>query len=167
MLFFIFLLAANDYFVNSRFLHFGKVCPCFQAGLLCEITFLKLLYVCIYIYIDGLKVDGVARARCKNYNEMVTNARGMKSHFNACSKKTGDCSTTGSSAAKQHRLIQSTLRVSSTGHTKQQEFDASITKFRRNLSSSPQIMIIVLLATILIQRMRQMLSITSKISMSK
>ena len=35
----------------------------------------------------------------------------------------------GASAAKQPRLIQSTLQVSSTGHTKQQENDAAITKF--------------------------------------
>ena len=71
------------------------------------------------------------QARCKNCNhEMVNNAERMKSHFNACSKKTRDCSAwEGDSAAKQPRLIQSTLEGSSTGHTKQQEFDAAITKF--------------------------------------
>ena len=53
----------------------------------------------------------------------------MKSHFNACSKKTSDCSASeGASTAKKHRLIQSTLQVSSTRHTKQQ-IDAATTKF--------------------------------------
>ena len=54
----------------------------------------------------------------------------MKSHFIACSKKIGDCSTfEEASAAKQPRLYESTLQVSSSGHTEQQEIDASITKF--------------------------------------
>ena len=84
----------------------------------------------IWIRFDAIKADGVARVRCKNCNhEMVNNAERMKSHFHACSTKTGDCSASeGASAAKQPRLIQSTLQVSSTGHTKQQEIDAAITK---------------------------------------
>ena len=61
----------------------------------------------------------------------------MRSHFIACSKKTGDCSASdGASAAKQPRLIQSTLQVSSTGRTKQQEIDAAITKFVVGTNSS-------------------------------
>ena len=84
-----------------------------------------------WINFDAIKADGLARARCKNCNhEMVNNAERMKSHFNACSKKTRDCSASeGASAAEQPRLIQSTLQVSSTGHTKQQEIDVAITKF--------------------------------------
>ena len=80
---------------------------------------------------DAIKVDGVATARCKNSNhEMLNNAERMKSHFNACPEKTGNCSASErASAAKQPRLIQSTLQVSSTGHTKQIEFDAATTKF--------------------------------------
>ena len=46
----------------------------------------------IWIHFDAIKVDGVAGARCKKCNhEMVNNAERMKSHFNACPKKTGDC----------------------------------------------------------------------------
>ena len=67
----------------------------------------------IWIHFDAIKVDGVARARCKNCNhEMVNNAERKESHFNACCKKTGDCSASeGTSAAKQSRLIQSTSQV--------------------------------------------------------
>ena len=84
----------------------------------------------IWIHFDAIKVDGVARATRKNCNQEMNNAERMKNHFNACFKKTGDCSVSeGASAAKQPRLIQSTLQVSSTGHTKQQEIDAAITKF--------------------------------------
>ena len=84
----------------------------------------------IWIHFDAIKVDSVARVRCKNCNhEMVNNAERMKSQFNACSKKAGECSASGASAAKQLRLIQSFLQVSSTGHTKQQEIDAPATKF--------------------------------------
>ena len=85
----------------------------------------------IWIHFDAIKVDGVARARCKNCNhEMVNNTERMKSYFNACSKKTGDCSASErASAAKQRRLIQSTMQVSGTWHTKQQGIDAPITKF--------------------------------------
>ena len=74
----------------------------------------------IWILFDAIKVDGVARARCKNCNhEMINNAERLKSHFIACSKTTGDCSASeGALTAKQVRLIQSAFEVSSTGHTK-------------------------------------------------
>ncbi len=85
----------------------------------------------IWFHFDAIKVDGVARARCKNCNQkMVDNAERMKSLFNACSKEIRDCRTSeGASAAKEPRLIQSTLQVSSTGPTKQEEIDGAITKF--------------------------------------